>query len=85
MIEIPLSTGGTARGCTECGGDLAGRRADAKFCGAACKSAYHRGGRRGHFITHGMSNHPLYPTWCNMVARCHNPSTRTTRTTADVA
>lgn len=28
-----------------------------------------------HFVTHGLTRHPLYSTWCNIKCRCTNPNT----------
>jgi hypothetical protein len=55
-----------------------------RFCEPGCTCGRHaptpeRGHRisaakKGHALTHGMTQHPLYVTWRNMLARCYNPN-----------
>ena len=43
-----------------------------KSCGCLRTEMTAERGRVPH-PTHGMSRHPLYPTWVGMMARCYNP------------
>jgi hypothetical protein len=57
-----------------------------KICEAGCTCGRHsprpeRGRRiseakKGRALTHGLTHHPLYATWHNMMARCYNPNHR---------
>ena len=40
------------------------KRGDSTSCGCF---------QRENLITHGLSKHPLYNIWCNMISRCYKP------------